>query len=224
MSEEDEKPTIGHYDSDTSDDDDVVEVSDPRLSISERKRQLESEMTPDERRELKGDWWKEIEDVGCDSCPRSPTPERKPRLQNDDGGGGTGAHTPLSSAAAKRKATADSTSARTAKRAATTTTAMSGFGTADIVRAERLRALGLSATSSGSTARTLGGSGKAQERTNALTSQKTLHDFGDSPSSSSSGHVKTVTLENGAQGWQCNMCTYINHADQGRCGEHSTGG
>lgn len=217
VSKEDEKPTIYLDDSDDTDDDDI-EVIDPHISIKERKRELESEMTSDERSGLKSDWWQDFKDLLSPDRGRPSSSRQTPFWEQDSSEDNTDAYPP-SSSAEKRKAATDSSSSRTPKKKAVTATPTLDFSAAHIVREERLRALGLSATSSGSTARTLGGSSEGRGRTSGAASRTTLNDVGRSSKPPSPGKVKTVKLDSGAQGWQCHACTYINHADQGRCGE-----
>lgn len=216
VSKEDEKPSVFLDDTDGSDDDDI-EVIDPHLSIKERKKQLESEMTSDERSGLKGDWWQEVKDLLSPDVPRSS--RQTPFWEQDSSEDNTDAYEPPRPSATKRKAATESASPRSPKKASVTAAPTPNFSAANIVREERLRALGLSATSSGSTAHTLGGSGEGRGRTSGAASRTALNDVGRSSKPPSPGKVKAVKLENGAQGWQCHVCTYINHADQGRCGE-----
>lgn len=176
-------------------------------------------MTSDERSGLKSDWWQEFKDLLSPDAGRPSTSRQTPFWEQDSSEDNTDVYVPPSSSAAKRKAEADSRSSRSPKKAAVTATPTPDFSAANIVREERLRALGLSATSSGSTARTLGGSGEGWGRTSGAASRTTLNDVGRSSKPLSPSNIKTVKLESGAQGWQCHACTYINHADQGRCGE-----
>lgn len=131
--------------SDDEDDDIIfIKVEDPHLSASDRRRELEDEMSESEREELKGGWEEylpsgskrsssALETAPGPSAPRvkrehaSPSPGSKP-------------HASSSQPASARPSPAGS-SAPT-----------------DLVRQERLRAYGLAPTSSQNTSHVLGGS------------------------------------------------------------------
>ncbi|ODO07212.1 hypothetical protein L198_00791 [Cryptococcus wingfieldii CBS 7118] len=158
-------------DSDESGADEIQVVEDPHLSIEERKRDMEEDMDEEEMNNLRGGW----EDfITGDERPKVPEVDKKRQRSISPG--------PLK----QRKIT-------TAKHQP-----LPRFS-ADLVREERLRALGLSSSSSGA----------GRERT-----------LGSTPASETPSPAprKDVQVrEDGTEGWSCAVCTFINLMDHGRC-------
>ncbi|WOO85267.1 DNA-dependent metalloprotease WSS1 [Vanrija pseudolonga] len=130
--ERDFKPDI------SDDDDDVILIEDPHLSIEDRKAELESEMTEAERDMLRGGWDEFVETAAATSASKRKSP-------------------PEADARANKK-TAGSSSTLPHSRKSNSATATS-FDHASIVRQARLQAVGLAATTSLHTSHRLGGAG-----------------------------------------------------------------
>ena len=93
---------------------------------------------------------------------------------------------------------------RTAKRSESTQS-RAKFGN-EMVKEEHKRGLGLSSSSREPIGRALG-------------TQPKLEAIQDDSARRIEAQGKEVTRDNGKRGWACNVCTFANLADHGRCGE-----
>lgn len=133
-------------DSDDDDDnlgagDDQPDVKDPHIGFDQRKRDMETEMNEDERRDLRGGW----EDF-VKTEPGEPGPSRPIKRSLDEGTSSTGSNKrPL------EKATSSSRPNKTT----TLEKPKPNFGS-DMVDKERLKGLGMQQTTLTKTSNTIG--------------------------------------------------------------------
>lgn len=154
-------------------------VVDPHASVEERKKEMEDEMDDGEMEGLRGGWedYVETEKGRKRDRSRSPVPNGGASRQKVDKLGATGSG--LKGV---------------------------GFG-ADMIRQERLKALGVASTTLGKTEKVLGGSVSNSEAT--------------SPPAVDDTPGKAILSGSARPGWACKVCTFVNIPDHGRCGESS---
>ncbi|WVQ70897.1 hypothetical protein IAR50_000422 [Cryptococcus sp. DSM 104548] len=164
---------------DEAGDEEIEVVEDPHLSIEERKREMEDEMDEQEMNDLRGGWEDFI--IG-EKKPEIPEPDRKRQRS-------------VSPGLSKQRKIATPSKHQPLPRFS-----------ADLVREERLRVLGLASSSSqAGRERTLGSTPASK------TPASSLEKNGPVPR-------KDVRLrEDGTEGWSCSLCTFINLMDHGRC-------
>jgi hypothetical protein len=150
-------------DGNPDDQDDQPDVKDPHIGFDQRRRDMETEMNEDERRDLRGGW----EDF----------------VKTEPG-------EPGASGSTKRHGEQSTTSTHPIKRS------KPSFGS-DMIDKERLKSLGMLQTTLSKTSNTVGTrqEGRVPEEEEGQ----------PSPLSESQ--------------WDCKLCTYVNIADHGRCGE-----
>lgn len=179
---------------DSGSDDTEHQVDDPHLDADARRKEMEDEMNEDEMEGLRGGWEDFIsERVGAGGTVITPS----------------SAHpSPPQSGPSKRRASPEITPP--AKKPATAKTIPSMFAPrlgANIVREERLRALGMISTTSARAGKSLGGpltaNVKAEVNDGVETDNRDIHPRDD-----------------GRPGWKCRQCTFINLMDHGRCGQY----
>lgn len=169
---DDSKPDVAsHSDSDGSDDD-IVEIEDPHLSVEDRRKELEEEMTTEERSYLRGGWEQFVKSESSSSRSRSRSAGAPAALESKTRSTPHTSEAPTSVASDSDDdivflGSGPSTSKRksepppppSAKRATRqcSKTDTPKFGQ-NVVREEHLRALGLARTTL-STDRTVGSSG-----------------------------------------------------------------
>ncbi|WVQ97375.1 hypothetical protein IAU59_004487 [Kwoniella sp. CBS 9459] len=208
----DRKPTraISDYDDEGDESEDDVkpifdeeeEVEDPHIGFEERKKEMEEEMDDEEREGLRGGW----EDYVL------PGPASRSGTGMPAGGSDARAPVTVEKEVSSRKresspsGNADSSKIRKSNGGAVSV----GFG-ADIIRQERLRALGLAGTT-GSRSRTLG-SGSFQPILKPVKKEEMIQTRLDSGRST----ISASKAESKAAEWTCKVCTFINVADHGRC-------
>ncbi|WVR05950.1 hypothetical protein IAU60_002977 [Kwoniella sp. DSM 27419] len=195
----DVKPLTSMSDEDynTSDEEDVKpvfdaadEVEDPHIRAEERKKEMEDEMDDEEREGLRGGWKEYV--------------SNRSGLESTRHGTGT-----TGNAGQEAQSTAKLKRERSPQRADPPRKAIRtdrdspqpapSFG-ADMIRQERLRALGLAAGSTRAIRWQPGGSHINQ-------------DEGEGEVKPSAEVMRgSVTSE-----WACKVCTFLNHADHGRC-------
>jgi hypothetical protein len=84
----------------------------------------------------------------------------------------------------------------------------------DMVEKEKARGMGMAGSTLGGTARTLGG--RSTTKTSEFPQKRSTAD-----STNGSGDFSTrQDVQQRSSGWTCALCTYINLADHGRCGEY----
>ncbi|WVW82392.1 hypothetical protein I302_104399 [Kwoniella bestiolae CBS 10118] len=195
----DTKPLIKLSDGEEEDEEEDVkpifdeedEVDDPHIGAEQRKKEMEDEMDEDEREGLRGGW---EEYINPPPIPREQEVsskgvkrERSPTITNIEKA------TPTKQAKAK---------------------ATSGFGL-DMVRQERLKALGMASSSTSSTkgkGRTLGSSPTSRS------SQTSLDDaFSSKKDTKPDAPDEDRVRQDERSGWECRVCTFVNLADHGRC-------
>jgi hypothetical protein len=178
---------------------DEEDVEDPHIGIEERKREMEDEMDEEERDDLRGGWEEFVEGPKSNGGARKrPTdaasPDRKPKVSKPSPNPVADDKTWGSLSPAKRPPKIDA--AKPGPK----------FNV-NLIREERMRALGLATTTSTTSQRALGGA-----------STRTLK--GGQRSDGEAEEARDVyPRDNGLPGWKCCRCTFINLMDHGRCGE-----
>ncbi|WWC86328.1 uncharacterized protein L201_001201 [Kwoniella dendrophila CBS 6074] len=161
--------------------DEYDEVDDPHINAEERRKEMEDEMNDEEREALRGGWEEYISPLKSGGSSKD--------LNN-------GIKREMSPPPQRESPSKPIKQPKIPK-------PTPHFG-ADLVRQERLKALGLASTSS-SKSRTVG---VAPIFHSKPTSEKDLTEKKpDIP----------VIREDGRSGWECKLCTFINLADHGRC-------
>lgn len=183
-------------------DDEGVEedVEDPHIGIEERKREMEDEMDEEERDDLRGGWEDFVE------IPKTSGGARK--RPTDDSSSDRNIKVSKSSS---RPVADDKTwgSLSPAKRPPKADAAKPGPKfSVNLIREERLRALGLAPTTSTTSQRALGGA-----------STRILEHGAEGNDHIAEEARDVQPRDNGLPGWKCRRCTFINLMDHGRCGE-----
>ncbi|OCF31094.1 hypothetical protein I316_07225 [Kwoniella heveanensis BCC8398] len=188
-SEEDVKPIF----------DEEEEVEDPHIGFEERKREMEAEMNDEEREGLRGGW----EDYVGSEAGKGVGVQK--------GSSSSGQETTATEVTHHRKRESSPHRVNRSKLRKPNGDSVD-FG-ADLIRQERLRALGLAGTTSSTSTRTLG-SGRPQSDfpLDSVKKERPSRLVESASDDLSSGKPRI-------RDWACKMCTYVNLADHGRCGE-----
>ncbi|WRT64221.1 uncharacterized protein IL334_001150 [Kwoniella shivajii] len=179
--EEDAKPVFDEED----------EVFDPHIDAEERKREMEEDMDDEEREGLRGGWQEFVTTCGEPEAGAS----KSANVNNVK--------------AAKRERSPSIDNTVTTLKQAKLGRPSTSLGV-DLVRQERLRALGLASTSGSSRSRTMGFT------QNLIDTSSQLEQI-DTKIEKDHKSEDVSTRLRGWQGWECKLCTFINLADQGRC-------
>ncbi|WWC58662.1 uncharacterized protein I303_101206 [Kwoniella dejecticola CBS 10117] len=179
------------------------EVEDPHIGAEERKREMEDEMDDEERDRLRGGW---EEFIAADELDGLEVSHSSQVTKGDLSRG------------VKREISPPAISEPPMKQAKVPKASNSNFG-ADMIRQERLKALGLASSShSSSKGRTLGRpSPSATQSKLPFGRQK---DEGGDAEASIQFELPTSPSSVRSQAqldWACRLCTFVNSADQARC-------